>query len=520
MYLKIATLLLSIQFCSYALAQGGMVIVNFDYQDATLRMVINDLENRYDLGFIYSPSQLPLEYELTAKAVDENLAPAVKRLFQGTPIKYAFISDQVALRADRGMLASLETKKTAPKQKSPIYGHSRSTLPSVSTIPIRQNGQVIQNEQLDLRKMSAEDLEDLAAIKEDHERQKARQEYKETHRLAQISLLPYLGTNTYRSNQVTNRISLNIFWGTSYAIDGFEVGGVGNSVVQDVKGFQFAGGVNQVGGKMTGTQVAGLINHVDETVDGLQIAFLGGNVGLDSVKGTQIGLVFNVANFHMEGVQYAGLFNWTEGNVKGQKAILFNRAERVEKRQIGLFNFCDTSAKVPIGLLSFVKQGYKRLELGGSEEMFIQLGAKLGTHKFYNILLLGLRWDHLERQFDGQTINGNFNTWSLGYGLGITHRLSSKSILNTELTISKVNEFERWTTEMNLWGQFKLTYDFQSKKGLSFYAGPSFNMMWSEVYNAFKGEYGSIIAPRSLWNNQKAKVNSKGWIGFTAGLRI
>ena len=520
MHLKIATLLLNIHFCAFALAQGGMAIVSFDYEAATLGMVINDLENRYDLGFIYSPSQLPLEYELTAKTIDEDLAPAIKRLFKGTPIKYAFISDQIALRADRGMLAQLETKKPAPKQSSPIYGHSRSTLPSVSTIPIRQSEQVTQNNQSDLSKMSTEDLGDLAAMTEDYERQKARQEYKETHRLAQISLLPYLGTNTYRSNQVTNRISLNIFWGTSYAIDGFEVGGVANSVVEDVKGFQFAGGVNQVGGKMTGTQIAGLINHVDGLVDGLQLAFAGGNIGLDSVKGTQIGLVFNVANFHMDGAQYAGVFNWTEGNVKGQKALLLNRAKRIEKRQIGLFNFCDTSARTPIGLLSFVKQGHKRIDFGGSEEQFIQLGAKIGTHHFYNIIVLGLRWDHLERQFDGRTINGNFNTWSLGYGLGMTHRLSPKSMLNTELTISKVNEFENWTKEMNLWGQFKLTYDFQPKKGLSFYAGPTFNMMWSELYNDFSGEYGSIIAPRSLWNDQNGKVNFKGWIGFTAGLRI
>ena len=519
MWTRLVVFIVGLCFYSVAFAQLDAPTLSFSYNNTELDDVILDLEKRYDLHFTYS--QLPLDLGITAHVTREHLQPAIDNLFNGSPIKHAFISDQIVLRADRGMLAQLETKKIKPQQKSPIYQEKKHRPATAIThpIPTWKSTEIIPNERLSTEQQNREELAKMAEISEQNERHLAMQEYGATHRLAQISLLPYLGTNAHRSKDVTNKISINIFWGQSRAINGFEIGGIANSVIEDMTGFQMAGVLNQVGGDMTGTQIAGFINHVGGKVDGFQMAAIG-NIGLDSVKGAQLSTLFNVGKYHVEGTQLAGLFNWAEGNVRRQQSFLFNRAEKVEKRQIGLFNFCDTTAKAPIGLLNFVKHGYNRFEVGGSQEMFVQIGGKLGTHKLYNILLLGLRWDHIKRMQDGQMINGNFTSWSLGYGLGKANRLGKKGILNTELTLSHVNELENWTSQLNLLGQFKLTFDYRVSKRFSFYAGPTLNVMWSDLYDPFSDRYGSIISRDDLWNRQTGSTNSQGWIGFTAGVRI
>ena len=108
----------------------------------------------------------------------------------------------------------------------------------------------------------------------------------------------------------------------------------------------------------------------------------------------------------------------------------------------------------------------------------------------------------------------------VGYGLGKANRLGKRGILNTELTLSHVNELENWTTQLNLLGQFKLTFDYRVSKRLSFYAGPTLNAIWSDLYDPFSGRYGSIISRDDLWNTQTDSTNFQGWIGFTAGVRI
>ena len=45
--------------------------------------------------------------------------------------------------------------------------------------------------------------------------------------------------------------------------------------------------------------------------------------------------------------------------------------------------------------------------------------------------------------------------------------------------------------------------------------------MWSEIYDADTGTYGSRVAPsRVMWESQNGATNFKGWVGFTAGLRF
>ncbi len=503
-------------------AQQSDQLVSFDYESTDLHLALSDLEERFDLRFTYSPSRLPMDYPVNASAQDMEVEEAIDQLFASCPVKYAFIGDQIVLRSDPGRLTQIEKRPAAPRQETPLYQERepRPTMPASPRIDVMQPGQISGGDQWQSDQLEEEDLENLARSMERHERALAREEYKATHRLAQISLLPYLGTNTHRSHEVTNNVSVNVFWGTSRAIDGFEIGGVGNTVIEDMRGLQMAGAVNHVKGTVIGTQIAGLANYAGGRADGAQVAGLF-NVVRDSMIGAQVGGLFNVAGYNLDGSQTSGIFNWADGDVRHQVSGIYNRARFVSRRQVGLINVCDSTAKAPYGLINIVRYGYNRVEVGATEGMFVNLGAKLGTRKLYNIFHLGMRWDIFEREVDGQTASAAYTSWALGYGLGAAPRLGKKTLLNLELVAMHVNEMQSWTDKLNLLTQFRTTFDYKVGDRLSFYAGPTFNVMFSDLYDAATDTYGSRVLPLDpLFNTQDGQTNIQGWIGFTAGLRM
>jgi len=496
-------------------------LVSFSYQGVALGNALEDLQSRYDLRFTYSPSRLPMDYRLYATVEKTEVATAMDELFNATPVKHAIIGNQIVLRSDPGQLGQLDVRPVRLRQTPPLYQERvpRATPPATPGIPTREPRQLAGGDRWLSDKLEAEDLQRLSAEMERHERELKMEEYDATHRLAQISLLPYLGTNTHRSNEVTNNVSVNVFWGTSKAIEGFEIGGIANSVVADMSGLQIAGLLNQVGGNVTGTQLAGMSNYVAGTVNGVQLAGIG-NKAKNRVVGAQVAGVFNSADYHVDGIQLAGLVNSANGDVHHQISSLYNQARYVSHRQVGLINVCDSTVKAPYGFLNFVKYGYNLLEVGSTEVMYVNLGAKLGTHRLYNILQLGVRWDLVEETLDQSTSSASYSSWALGYGLGFAARLGKKTLLNTEAVALHVNELEAWTNELNLLGQVRFTVDFQVSNRLSFYAGPTLNMMWSKLYDPVTATYGSRIPLNPLWNEQNGATNFQGWIGFSAGLRL
>lgn len=524
--LRLTVLALFILCATHMYAQVGYPIVSFEYADTELQNVLIDLEDRYDLHFSYSPSRLPLSYGITARVHDQDFGDAVKELFQGTPIKHAFIGNQVVLRADQGQLSMLQTTKAKPRQTTPLYQEKppppkpRDVKPASPRISSREPQEVSGGERWLNGELDEESLAKMAAAMQRHERELAMEEYDETHRLAQISLLPYLGTNQQRSDEVTNNVSVNVLWGTSKAVDGFEVGGLGNTVMEDVRGVQLAGMFNQVGGKVTGTQIAGLFNQAEKGVLGAQVAGLG-NISRDSIIGTQIGGLFNTNGYHIDGMQISGLFNVADGDVGHQISGLFNRAHTVHKRQVGLINICDSTAKAGYGLINIVQQGYNRIEVGASEGMFVTAGAKFGSRKLYNIILFGLRWDELEQTTPtNETAVGSFTSWSLGYGLGAAIKLRDKGLWNFELIASHVNEYETWTNELNLLVQFRTTMDWKIGRRFSLYAGPSVNFFISERPLIGVDEFATHLPYEPFGEYTDGDTRVHAWLGFTAGIRL
>lgn len=136
------------------------------------------------------------------------------------------------------------------------------------------------------------------------------------HRLAQVSLLPNMGTNRRLGATVENRVSINILAGYSGAVNGFELGGLVNVTRQDVKGIQVAGFGNVTGGKVEGIQISGFFNNNQGSIHGIQVAGFQ-NVVMDTVKGAQVAGFVNVLKGKMDGFQLAGFTNITTKDVEG-----------------------------------------------------------------------------------------------------------------------------------------------------------------------------------------------------------
>lgn len=168
-------------------------------------------------------------------------------------------------------------------------------------------------------------------------------------RVAQLSVVPNVGTNGPFSGAYVNHASFNVIGGYARGLEGFEVGGVFNMERRDVLGVQLAGGANLVGGNTRGLQLAGAVNHTQGSLQGVQIAgafntvwdTLSGvqvagavNMVRGSMKGTQVSGGLNLAMGHMAGTQVSGGANITLGEVhKGQFAFGLNYARHVEGGQ-------------------------------------------------------------------------------------------------------------------------------------------------------------------------------------------
>ena len=523
--------------------------VTLRYSGEPLGAVLADISHSYDVRFSYSPDFIPLQQRISLKVENEPLSVALDDICQQAPLAYAAMGGQVLLKPDnsRQQLGQLETRKPQVTQNSPIYPEpmdprqqaERERLEKLlSPIGENQENRVIKGGGYSYKEVSLDTYrlpaEPASGRKGDT-------------RLAQISLLPYIGTNALRSNEITNKVSVNLLWGTNGGVDGLEVGGLVNSVKNDVNGVQVAGLGSLVGGEVKGTQVGGFFNRNKGMTTGVQVAgliniaeeatavqtALGANVTNGDFAGVQAAGFFNIAGGNADGLQVSGLFNYSGGAVKtqvsslfnkagdvegAQASLLFNKAKRVDGFQFGLVNVSDTINGVPLGLLNIVRHGYNRIEISTSDALYANVGLKLGARSFYNIFQLGARWDDVP-----PNTNARKMSWGLGYGLGSAITINPRLLLNIEAVAMQINEQERWTREVNLLNQLRLTLDFHKPgKRTSFFVGPVGNLLVSRIQDADSGVIGSrVIRPSyTLLDKTGDKTNTKLWIGLQAGVRF
>lgn len=529
--------------------------VSLDIEQKPLGDALTVISTDYNIRFAYSSDIVPIREKVTVRVDNEPLNYALDEMLAATKVEYKAIGSHIILRVNKEKLSRLN-KPLPPsvpqmtelyKEPEPEYVSYRAP---VKRQPISQPTHIGTNSPKSLSGGDqVYDLDpDKFSIKEvpyDPNRSIFDQ------RLAQISLLSFVGTNADLSKNLTNHLSVNVFWGKNGGVKGLEIGGLFNTVVNDVEGAQVAGLGNTVGGHVIGTQFGGLFNAVGGQVDGIQAGGLF-NVSGDRTRAVQVaglfnvcsgdfyGLqtsgLFNVSNGIADAAQISGLFNTANGKVKAQVSSLFNTAgdvqwgqvssllnvgRNVKGFQIGLINVSDTISGMPIGLLNIVRHGYNKVEFAGSETLFANFSLKLGAHSFYNIFHAGIRWDDREVVENGTTRTGRFSSWGLGYGIGSAISIGRLSLVNFEVEAIHINELSSWTKKLNLLNQMRLTLDVRTgPKGISLFGGPVLNVMVSRLYNPDTGLYGSSIAPKTFYDETNKGTNVKMWTGFTAGVRF
>lgn len=329
------------------------------------------------------------------------------------------------------------------------------------------------------------------------------------HRGFQASLIPFVGTNRKISGSVINDYSLNVLGGFSGGTSKAELGGLFNINKGDVKSVQVAGLFNQVGGKVSGFQLAGLVNADMDTVNAAQIAGLA-NFTAGSVSGFQLAGLMNLTTESVRGTQLAGLINYTHRDVAGaQIAGILNIGRNVIGSQVGLFNYSDSTTGAPVGLISFVRKGYHKVEVGADEVFPLNIALRTGTRSFYNILFAGMRPEQTDS-----------TTWAFGYGVGTSPRLGKKTFLNIE--VSSEQMIKGNIAALNLINTAYLGFDYQVAKGFGLYAGPSLNWRVYDSSYADHPEVFDYVTPKILSENAYPAENlaSQLWFGFRAGVRF
>lgn len=164
-------------------------------------------------------------------------------------------------------------------------------------------------------------------------------------RPAQISFLPFLGTNHTMSGNAINKFSVNVLAGYSAGTKGLELGGLLNINRISMKGVQLAGFGNVTGGRVKGLQAAGFFNYNMGSTKGLQLAGFQ-NVILDSLSGLQAAGFVNVLHGNMVGLQAAGFANITTYNASGLQASGFGNVCLGDVSALQAAGFANYSRKV------------------------------------------------------------------------------------------------------------------------------------------------------------------------------
>ena len=172
------------------------------------------------------------------------------------------------------------------------------------------------------------------------------------------------------------------------------------------------------------------------------------------------------------GYKQADFVNISTKRIRGFQITSFlNIAHKVEGTQIAVFNYADSVKGVPIGVLSIVKNGYRRISLSANEIFPLQLSVKTGVKKFYNIFTTAI------------APFGDKRYWAFGYGLG--NRLSGRKAwgIQTELTALQIHEMNNLVPSLNMLNQANLSVLIPIHKSIELNAGPSINVHISQWQN-------------------------------------
>ncbi|MHA4741643.1 STN and carboxypeptidase regulatory-like domain-containing protein [Dyadobacter sp. MSC1_007] len=364
----------------------------------------------------------------------------------------------------------------------------------------------------------------------------------------QASLTPGLGTHGRMSSQVVNKFSLNVLGGYTAGVSGVEIAGGFNISKQDVRFAQVAGMFNIVSGHVHGAQVAGFGNHILDSLSGVQVSGFSGNVKrhVDGVQvsgflsragskisgvqisgamslirdggnGAQISGGYNQVLGPYQGIQIAGAANFAKSetqatqisggvnfakDIKGLQLAPFNIAKRIRGVQLGIINIADSSSGVSLGLINIIRKSTSNLSVYASEVAALNVAWKMGTHKFYSILM------------GGTGLNNQHKIYTFGAGIGREFLPFQKVGFFVE--ILNQNIYQGSWEEMPALYRFQAAVNYKLNKRILIFAGPSFSIFDSDGAETRKGYRTFPISGYPSFDMGNKNLSS--WIGWQGGV--
>lgn len=356
-------------------------------------------------------------------------------------------------------------------------------------------------------------------------------------RPGQVSFFYPLGTNGVDAPKYSNNVSFNLLYGINGGLNGVEFGGLVNTNLGSVTGAQFAGianinmketngiicggianvikdssnsvcfaGISNVIGKSAvGLHFAGISNTVNGKFLGAQFGGIANTVN-GSITGAQFAGISNMNNGDFIGLQMAGISNVTNGNFTGAQIGLINTARTVTGFQFGLINVAEKFEKgAPLGLISFVKEGYHAIEVAGGESIYGNINFKLGVDRLYTIYKVGF----------ASSNSDNYLTY--GLGLGSMMSLTEKAKISLDISANHIVQ-PNTLPRIDLLARADVAFRYHLNDHIGFFGGPSFNVYISE--HEIDSENTALNVPYTLfeenwWNNEGS---TSIWIGANAGV--
>jgi hypothetical protein len=281
--------------------------------------------------------------------------------------------------------------------------------------------------------------------------------------------------------------------------------------------FQITGIVNKA--SVNFLQIAGILNWSKET--NMQIAGVfnkGGKVGnmqiagvinqASDVKALQVAGVVN-SSLNDSRVQVAGCINSALGTVDVQAASIVNIAGNVNKMQVALINIADSCKGMPIGLFSFVKNGYHKLEFSVNDLFPLNTSFRTGVKRFHTFINAGIN-------------PFRFSTplWTMGYGLGTTFGKNEKFKFDLDLSRNLIIYDGKFGERCKL-NTVYFGMDKKISKKMTLAYGLTYNLMYSDAESADYKEVYSRLQPYTLSNSTLNNgTNIKIWIGARLAIRF
>lgn len=339
-------------------------------------------------------------------------------------------------------------------------------------------------------------------------------------------------------------------------MQGLHLGGIGNIANGDMQGLQLAGIMNVANGTMQGLQLSGILNMSNDEMQGLQLAGIA-NVSNDNMQGLQFAGIANIANGPSQGLVGAGIANIADGEAQGlyyagilnysddfqgialsgianyseytqgiqlagianiaedfqgiQISGVVNYVEDGQGIQVGLLNLGDNFQGVPVGLISWYENGRHQLDVWANDGGMLYAGLKTGTHEVYNMISVGYNPTITDR-----------DVWALAWSIGLHRPLDevwenpryAGYYLNQDFTVQHIQEGEYDDSSLNHIYSLRYLFGKDLRNGLSFYAGPTLNMMVS------RDPRNDDYTWYTIHDITRKGRDFKFWVGLSAGFQL